>query len=67
MVLNDRMLNTNTIPDQYPLPRIDELLDSLIGKKIFSIVDATDGFWQVLMELKSRKYTGFIVDGKHYQ
>lgn len=52
--------------DQYPIPRIDVMLDLLKGYRIFSSLDATDGFWQTLMEMRSRKFTGFVVDGKHY-
>jgi len=67
LVLDYRQLNANTIPDMYPLPRIDDLLDCLQGAVLFTIIDATDGFWQVLMETKSKKYTGFVVGEKHYQ
>uniref|UniRef100_A0A6B2LX37 Reverse transcriptase domain-containing protein n=1 Tax=Arcella intermedia TaxID=1963864 RepID=A0A6B2LX37_9EUKA len=42
------------------------MLDLLKGYRIFSSLDATDGFWQTLMEMRSRKFTGFVVDGKHY-
>lgn len=67
LVLDYRQLNENTVPDMSPIPRIEDMLDQLKGNTVFSTIDATDGFWQVLMEEKSKKYTGFVVDNKHYQ
>ena len=40
-------LNTQTMKDAYPLPRIDELLDRLRGAKFFTPLDALSYFWQV--------------------
>ena len=42
-----RKLNAVTARDVYPLPRIEELLNYLKGKKFFSLCDAIYGFWQV--------------------
>lgn len=42
-----RKLNTVILKDQYPLPRIQDCLDSLKGAKYFSTLDATSGFFQL--------------------
>lgn len=39
-----RKLNSHTIKDSYPLPRIDETLDSLVGAKYFSSLDLKAGY-----------------------
>ena len=42
-----RKLNEVTLPDSYPLPRVEEYLDALQGAKWFSTLDCTSGFFQV--------------------
>ena len=42
-----RRLNNRTIKDAYSLPKIESILDSLIGAQIFSTLDLNAGYWQV--------------------
>ena len=42
-----RRLNAITVPDQYPLPRIEDLLRSLHGSKIFTKLDLNKAYFQV--------------------
>jgi hypothetical protein len=62
-----RKLNSLTIPDSYPMPRIDDMLDRLNGSKYFSKLDMTDGFWQILLDEESKEYTGFATTSKFWQ
>ena len=47
--------------DSYPLPRIQEVLESLVGAGHFSCLDLKSGFWQIKMEEASKQYTTFTV------
>uniref|UniRef100_H3H8Y1 Reverse transcriptase domain-containing protein n=1 Tax=Phytophthora ramorum TaxID=164328 RepID=H3H8Y1_PHYRM len=42
-------LNDATIPAQTPIPRKDMVLNSMSGSVIYSAIDLTDGFYQILM------------------
>ncbi len=55
-----RKLNAITVKDNYPMPLIEERLESLRGKGIFSSLDLTSGYWQFAVEPSSRKLTAFI-------
>ena len=54
-------LNAHTKKDSYPLPRIQEVLESLVGAGHFSCLDLKSGFWQIKMEEASKQYTTFTV------
>ncbi|KAK6171893.1 hypothetical protein SNE40_018316 [Patella caerulea] len=62
-----RKLNSLTIKDAYPLPRIDETLDALSGVKWFSTMDLASGYWQVEVEPKDRHKTSFATFKGLYQ
>ena len=55
-----RRLNAVTRKDVFPLPRIDDLLDQLSGKKDFSTLDAKSGYWQIPVEARSIAKTAFV-------
>ena len=44
-----RRLNNRTVKDAYNLPKIESILDPLLGVKIFSTLDLKAGYWQVEM------------------
>ena len=54
-------LNAHMKKDSYPLPRIQEVLESLVGTGYFSCLDLKSGFWQIKMEEASKQYTAFTV------
>lgn len=55
-----RALNALTTKDAYPLPKIDETLDSLSGASWFSTLDLRTGYWQVGLDPKDKPKTAFI-------
>jgi hypothetical protein len=44
-----RKVNAATRKDSYPLPRIEDALESLGGATMFSTLDLSSGFWQIEM------------------
>ena len=41
------LLNSNTVTDSYPLPRIDEMLQRIQGANVFSKLDLRDRYHQI--------------------
>ncbi|UYV62854.1 hypothetical protein LAZ67_2002159, partial [Cordylochernes scorpioides] len=54
-----RKLNEVTVKDVYPIPRIDDVMDSLQGSKYFSAIDLKSGYWQVEIEERDKEKTAF--------
>ena len=62
-----RALNTVTVKDAYPLPRIDDCIDSLAGKELFCTLDMNSGYWQIPIAPEDRHKTAFITRYGLYQ
>ena len=56
-----RKLNSLTVKDSHPLPRICETLESLAGAAHYSTFDMNSGFWQVPMDEEFKQYTAFTL------
>lgn len=62
-----RAVNRKTVSDNYPSPRIDDLLDSLKGSKYFTSLDLASGYHQIPLEEKSIQKTAFVTPDGHYE
>ena len=62
-----RKLNSASEADAYPMPRVDELIDTLGRAKFISTLDLTRGYWQVPVEPNSRPFTAFTTPFGLYQ
>ena len=59
--VNFRCLNAWMKKDSYPLPHIQEALESMAGLAHFSSMDFRSGFWQIKMAPESQQYTAFMM------
>eukprot|EP00253_Pinus_taeda_P020812 PITA_20812 len=54
-----RQLNKATLKDYFPLPFIDQVLDTLAGKSSFSFLDGFSGYNQIRIALEDQDKTTF--------
>ena len=57
--LDPRNLNQAIMRSHYPLPTIEEVATRLTNAKVFSVLDAKTGFWQVKLDEASSYLTTF--------
>jgi len=62
-----RQLNKKIVKDRYSLPIIKDQLNSLQNAKFFSTLDLKNGFFHVMIDEQSIKYTAFIVPDGYYE
>ena len=54
-------LNDSTEKDSYPMPKMIDTMETMLGSKFFLTMDLKLGFWQVKMAKDSSVYTTFTV------
>lgn len=62
-----RQLNAVTVPDAYPLPRIDDLIHNAKPTPCMSTVDLRAGYWQISVKETDRCKTAFVTPFGMYQ
>ena len=67
MCIDFSALNKKTVKHHYPIPRIDDLLDQMAGKKLFTTLDLASGCYQVPVARDSWPKTAFVTPDGHYQ
>ena len=50
----------------FPIPNVDEILDSLSGSRYFSTLDLGNAYYQIELEESSKKKTAFSTRDRQY-
>ena len=66
LTIDYRWVNSVVKQNRWPIPNIRELLENLAGAKVFSVLDARSGFWQLRLDPKCREVTAFTCRGRQY-
>jgi len=62
-----RQLTKVTIKNRYPLLRIDDLMDQLVGAEVFSKIDLRLGYHQIRVKVEDISKTAFRTRYGHYE
>jgi hypothetical protein len=62
-----RKINSITVTDAFPMPRIDDLLEKFETAKWFSSMDLASGYWQIAMDEKDIPKTAFATSQGLYE
>jgi hypothetical protein len=62
-----RKLNAITDQDCFPMPRIDDILERVVGSRWFSAIDLKSGYWQMRLSPESIAKTAFSTPDGHYE
>ncbi|XP_078246503.1 uncharacterized protein LOC144588161 [Pogona vitticeps] len=54
-----RKLNRVTTPDAYPMPRLDNLIETIGGCQFISSLDLVKGYWQLRIDPRDQEKTAF--------
>ena len=67
LCIDYRRPNAVTVKDSQPLPRSDDILQSLGGAKWLSCLDLFSGYWQVPVAKEDRPKTAFVTHRGQFQ
>ena len=62
-----RKLNSITRKDAYPLPHVDDTLETLHDSRWFSTLDLASGYWQVKLNVEDQQRTAFCTPSGLYE
>lgn len=67
LCVNYRQLNEVTFKNKYTLPRMNNLMDQLVGAYVFSKIDLRSGYHQIRVKNEDIPKTAFRARYGHYE
>lgn len=67
MCVDYRMLNAIIEKEYFPSNLVEEEINNLSGKRVFTLLDMMNGYLQIGVAEDSRKYTAFVTPDGQYQ
>lgn len=67
LVIAYRKVNTTLQDDKFPLPNIEEVIDSLAGAQYFTRLDLSQGYYQCKLKPEDRHITAFSTPSGQFQ
>lgn len=67
LCIDYRELNKKTHPDRHPIPRVQDIMDTLGGNTLFSLLDQGKAYHQGFMSKDSRHLTAFVTPWGLYE
>ncbi|CAH1767411.1 14509_t:CDS:2 [Entrophospora sp. SA101] len=62
-----KKLNEKTKQDEYPLPMINVIFDTMVGAKWFTMLDCMSRYWQMKVTEEDQEKTAFITEDGLYE
>lgn len=62
-----RKLDKVTISDNFPFPRIENIIDRIHGAKVFSAFDISSGFWHIPVDPSDTHKLAFATTDDHFE
>ena len=67
LAVDYRYLNSFTVRDAFPIPDIEDVIQRVGSKKLISVFDCKQGYWQTLVRKSDRWLTAFVCLGQLYE
>ena len=67
MCVDYRGINSKTVKCNYPVSRLEDLLERMKGCKVFSVLDLKEAYYHIPLKLEDRHKTTFVAADRKFQ